>query len=67
MNKELLKSIMILNKDTQKDLADYLGMTQGTLSFKMTGRNDFTRSEIKMIIDRYNLTPEQVNQIFFNQ
>ena len=67
MNKELFKSIIILNKDTQGDLANYLDITQGTLSFKLTGKADFTRSEIKKIKDRYNLNPEQINEIFFNQ
>ena len=66
MNTELLKSIIVLNKDTQGDLAIYLGTTQGTLSFKITGKSDFTRSEIKKIKDRYKLTAEQVNEIFFN-
>jgi hypothetical protein len=66
MNTELLKSIIVLNKDTQGELANYLDITQGTLSFKITGKTDFTRSEIKMIKDRYNLTAEQVNEIFFN-
>lgn len=66
MNKELLKSIIILNKDTQGDLANYLGTTAGTLSFKMTGKTDFSRQEIKMIKDRYNLTAEQINEIFFS-
>ena len=66
MNTELLKSIIVLNKDTQGELANYLGTTQGTLSFKITGKSDFTRSEIKRIKDRYNLTAEQVNEIFFN-
>ena len=67
MNTTLLKSIIVANNDTQVKLAEYLGIQTSTLSFKITGKTDFTQSEIRMIIVRYNLTPQQVLEIFFNQ
>ena len=51
--------------DTQKQVADYIGITEQTLSAKVNGETDFKHSEIKLLIDRYGLTPEQVDQIFF--
>ena len=51
--------------DTQKQVADYIGITEQTLSAKVNGETDFKHSEIKLLIDRYRLTPEQVDQIFF--
>ena len=67
MNKNLLRSIMVLHEDTNGSLADYLNITQNRLSAKMNEWNgaEFTQSEIRKIKERYSLTPEQVNQIFF--
>ena len=58
---------MVLHEDTNGSLADYLNITQNRLSAKMNEWNgaEFTQGEIRKIKERYSLTPEQVNQIFF--
>lgn len=68
MNKNLLRSVMVLHNDTNITLAEYLGISDSTLSLKMNETNgaEFTQGEIKKIIQRYNLTAEQTLQIFFN-
>lgn len=68
MNKNLLRSIMVLHEDTNGKLANFLNITQNRLSAKMNEWNDaqFTQVEIKKIKERYNLTAEQVDSIFFN-
>lgn len=68
MNKNMLKSVMVLHGDTQETLAEYLGISAPTLSLKMNETNgaEFTQGEIKKIIKRYDLTAEQTLQIFFN-
>ena len=66
MNSNILKSIIKLNEDTQEELAEYLGITNSTLSFKINGKNDFLRAEIQLIKQRYKLTPQEIDQIFFN-
>ena len=53
--------------DTQKQVADILGIAEQTLSSKVNGETDFKHSEIKILIDRYGLTPEQVDAIFFEK
>ena len=66
MNKELLRSIMVLYGDTNKTLADYLGITEQSLSNKINENGtEFKQSEIKRIKIRYNLTADQVDLIFF--
>lgn len=66
MKKELLRSIMVLHGDTNKDLADYLGITEQSVSNKINENGtEFKQSEIRMIRTRYNLTSEQVDLIFF--
>lgn len=66
MNSNILKSIIKLNEDTQEELAEYLGITNSTLSFKINGKNDFLRAEIQLIKQRYKLTPQEIDQIFFS-
>ena len=66
MNKNLLRSIMVANGDTNKDLAELLDVTEQTVSAKINENgSEFKQGEIAKLIDRYHLTPEQVEAIFF--
>lgn len=66
MKKDLLRSVMVLHGDTYKDLADYLGITEQSVSKKINENgSEFKLSEIRLIRCRYNLTSEQVDYIFF--
>ena len=66
MNKDLLRSVMVLHGDTNKTLAAYLGISEQSVSNKIneTG-TEFKKGEIKKIKERYNLTRDQVDLIFF--
>jgi antitoxin component HigA of HigAB toxin-antitoxin module len=67
MNKVLLRSIMVLHGDTNKDLADLLGRTLQSVSAKLNENGtEFTQGEIAKIKDRYNLSAEQIEAIFFS-
>lgn len=66
MKKERLRSIMILHGDTNKTLADYLGISKQSVSNKINeNETEFKQGEIARIKARYNLTSEQVDSIFF--
>ena len=66
MNKNALRSIMALHGDTNRDLAQVLGKTEQSVSAKMNEKgSEFTQGEIVKIKDRYNLTAEQIEFIFF--
>lgn len=66
MNGALLKSIMVLNGDTVRDLAKYLGKTPQSISDKINERGtEFKQGEIALIKERYKLSAEQVESIFF--
>ena len=69
MNKEKLRSIIVLNGENQNILSLFMGITPQSFSGKINERNgaEFTQSEIKLIKDRYNLTAEEVDEIFFAQ
>ena len=67
MNKELLRSIMVLNGDTNKDLAEYLGISVQSFSAKINeNKTEFKKKEIARICERYNLSADQIQAIFFN-
>lgn len=66
MNKELLRSIMTLHGDGYKEIAEYLGISVASFTAKINeSTSEFKQGEIQKIIQRYNLSPEQVDAIFF--
>ena len=67
MNKTELRIVMLRNGDTNKELAELLGITEQSVSAKINENGtEFKQGEIAKIKDRYNLTPEQVETIFFS-
>lgn len=66
MNAPKLRSIMVLHGDTNRDLAECLGITEQSISNKINENGtEFKQGEIAKIRERYNLTAEQVEDIFF--
>ena len=66
MNKELLRSVMVLHGDTNKTLANYLGISEQSLCNKINENGtEFKKGEIMKIKVRYNLTCDQIDRIFF--
>lgn len=67
MNKALFRSIMVLHNDTNRSLAEYLGISAKSVNDKINENNtEFRQSEIAAIKRRYSLSDEQVSNIFFN-
>ena len=59
---------MTLHGDTNKDLADLLGISKQSVSCKINENGtEFKQGEIAKIKDRYVLSPEEVDAIFFEQ
>lgn len=65
VNSKMLRSKMVLFGDTNESLAEALHISKQTISAKITGKIDFWQTEIKEIALRYNLTPDEVDKIFF--
>ena len=67
MNIKLFKSKMVLAGDTNASLALALGITPQTNSAKLNGTHgsEYTRREIELIRNRWNLTAEEIDLIFF--
>lgn len=64
MNTKLLRSKMVLFGDTNESLAEALGITPQAFSLKLNGNQEFKQSEIKAIKNRYELTPDEIVDIF---
>lgn len=68
MDKQKLRAVLALHGYTQRTLAEYLGLSENRLSNKIngTGGADFTQTEILLIKDKFGLSSEQLDKIFFN-
>lgn len=67
MNKNKLLAVLVEHGETQKTLAEALGIARVTLSRKINESDNavFTQPEIAAIKNRYNLSDEAVVSIFF--
>ena len=67
MNKNLLRSIMTLHGETYADIAALLGISEASVTNKMNEKGtEFRQGEISAIQKHYNLTSEQLINIFFS-
>lgn len=66
MNKKRLLSKMALYGDTGLTLAKALRIANTSFSAKINGVREFTQCEIMLIKARYNLTPDEIDAIFFS-
>ncbi len=67
MNKQKLVGIMYGNGDRQEDLANAIGISLQRFNAKLneTGGAEFTQGEIQRIKERYNLSSDDIDDIFF--
>ena len=68
MNKKGLRILLISNDENKGSLADYLGISEQTLSKKINEKDgsEFSQTEIKLIKEKYGLSAEEIDHIFFN-
>ena len=67
MNKREFASLLKRYGDTQETLATFLGISRTCLNSKVNERNgaSFTQPELKAIKEKYNLSVEEFNRVFF--
>lgn len=73
MNPYYLKMVMHRNNDNLNDLASALNICRQSLYMKMRyidadkeRKQEFTQSEIRTMAKRYQLTPDEIVNIFFS-
>lgn len=66
VNSKLLKSLFLLRGYTLQKMADKIGVSYATLSYKINNKREFTSSEILAIKKALKLSDEQITEIFLN-
>lgn len=66
MNRNLLRGKLVSSGKTLGDLATELNISQQQLQNKLSGRNEFSCSQIQTCIDYLGLSPEELTGIFFD-
>ena len=59
------KSILVKKGFTVRTLADIIGISATTLSYKINNKREFTSSEIFAVQEALHLTMEEKERIFF--
>lgn len=66
MNYELLKYTLSLKKVYVRDICEKLKISRSAWNRKTSGKSEFTRLEIQLLISELNLSQDQVKEIFFS-
>ena len=67
MDQALFKYYVARKGYKLNEIAEILGVNSSTLYRKITGENDFTRSEIITLKNILELTIEELDKLFFNE
>ncbi len=67
MNVNLLKSKIVLEGKSLKEVANKLKISKSALYRKMYGKSEFTRGEISVLIKYLKIDVGQAMDIFFNE
>ena len=66
MGLRMLKGKRMIIGLTQADVAKKLGINVKSYNFKENGRSKFTLKELKRISEIFDLSEEEIREIFFN-
>ena len=66
MNSNRLKGLMREHNETHESLGKALSISRSCMSNKINGKSEFTLGELNLIKRRYQLSIEQMYDIFFD-
>ena len=66
LNKTLFKIKMLENKVNVAELAKELDVDKQTIYNRLNGRTPFTLQEVRFLRNKFNLTDDEVVEIFLN-
>lgn len=66
MKSNELKAEFIRYEKTYEDIAKLLDISEGSVQRKVNGTTQFKPSEIAILKTILNLTPERIDEIFYN-
>lgn len=62
-----LRGKIIEKFGSQKRFTELMGISDASMSYKMTGKREFTSSEISKAIEILNIDPHHIYEYFFNK
>ncbi len=62
-----VRVMMLANGETQQNLADLLGLSKQAVTLKLNGRRRFNLQEVRTILKHYNVSPDELYKIFFEE
>lgn len=65
MNTNMLKSVLVRHGDNVAALAEKMGLSQAALYRRINGETQFTAGEIRSFKNIYELTGDEIDDIFF--
>ena len=65
INSQKLKAKIVENGLSQEAVATRLGMSTATFNYRVNNKIEFKGSEIKMLIEIFHLTADELISIFF--
>lgn len=66
-DKNLLRSAMVAKGFTSESVAELLGISRQSFSYKINNKRKFTSDEISVMAHELKLTPAQLVEIFFTK
>jgi FixJ family two-component response regulator len=67
VNKKAFEIAKLKNGDTNKDIAECLGISEQSVSNKINENDtEFKQGEIAKLVKRWNLTADEIKEIFFS-
>ena len=65
MNTTEMKVEMKRNDDTLVKLAEFLGLSTTSVSYRINNKTEWRSNEIQAVVNRYRLTPTRAMELFF--
>ncbi len=61
-----LKALLVLRGDSVEDYAKVIGLSTNRTYSRLAGTSEFTHTEIVATKERYGLTGEEIDELFFS-
>lgn len=62
-----LRGFITENFGTNKEFARFLGISENTLSLRLHNKIEFSTSEIKLLMNEFDLTGDDIVNFFFRE
>lgn len=65
MDGKLFKYLASIHGDDMQSVANILGVNKNTVYSWVNGKGNITQKHMRVIVERWSLSPEQIKDLFF--